>query len=145
MKSYETQRRKKTGNQPGNFNGDSLRKFSELAVRRSGMITEEQLTAEIEGVSSHKGLTVEIAMLRYVMHRLMQLFIIGGNPDELLRCARGLGFVGDHLAQMLLVEKKLDLGQNEMHMALFQAIDEVLEETEEKRKAMLNAPKKGTL
>lgn len=134
MKSFESKRRKKSGTQPGNFNGDSLRKFTELAVRKSGMITEQQLTTELEGVMSHNGLTVEIAMLRYVMLKLMQLTMTSENAVDYLQYARGISYIGNHLAQMLMTEKQLDQRHNEMSLELIQAIDEVMAETEEQRK-----------
>lgn len=122
MRSYQSKKRRKRGAQKGNLNADGLRKFSALAI------SDEEVMEKIKGEMQQSGLGVEIAMLRFVMKKLMKLSLEVDSLEEMMRFTRVLGMAGDRLAAMVQTQERLFSSEDQLTRDLLELADQVLRE-----------------
>jgi hypothetical protein len=86
-------------------------------------------TQDLEAASG--GLSDEVALLRVMIRRVVELATGGGSSGDLEKAIAALNTLGTaatRLANLLKTEKKLAAGDSEMSKALNKALDDVLAE-----------------
>ncbi len=122
-RSYQSRRRKR-GAQPGNRNAEGTIKYIEKALENE---EAGELSSGEETITG-SGLDVEIQMLRGAMRELDRVRKQATTAQEKIKATQIMSLVGERLATMLLIQRKLGGSVDEFEQMLQDVSEEILQE-----------------